>query len=90
MPSAKLKNKLHSHSEICVATEERTTTKNGLLSDAEDQSELSSDFDRSGGVLLEDATTDTTEPAFTGFTINEEYARRFEHNHKRAEKHRCR
>ncbi|KAL9119406.1 MAG: hypothetical protein Q9187_004042 [Circinaria calcarea] len=88
MPSAKLKNTLHSHSETCVATEKQTTTKNVLLSDAEGQSELSSDSDTSGGVLLEDATSDTSGSAFTGFTINEEYARRFEHNHKRAEKHR--
>jgi protein KRI1 len=32
-----------------------------------------------GGVLLDE----------TGFTINEEYARRFEHNKKREELHRC-
>jgi protein KRI1 len=44
-----------------------------------DDSDASSDDESMGGVKLE-------EP---GFKINEEYAKKFEHNSKRAELHRC-
>jgi protein KRI1 len=44
-----------------------------------DNTDSSSSEDESGGALLEEA----------GFKINEEYAKRFEHNKKREELHRC-
>lgn len=37
---------------------------------------------------LLDHTDDDDSDADTGFRVNEEYARRFEHNKKRAEQHR--
>ena len=51
-------------------------SKPNLLDDSDSSS---SEDEPGGGALLE-------EP---GFTINEEYAKRFEHNKKRAELHRC-
>jgi protein KRI1 len=58
--------------------DETTNTKKiNLLQDSDSAS--SSDDESSGGAELEES----------GFKINEEYARRFEHNKKRAELHRC-
>jgi hypothetical protein len=59
---------------------ERPAKRARLLSDSDRDSESSSD--ESGGIALNAGQ----EPLFK---INEEYARRFEHNHKRAELHRC-
>ena len=40
--------------------------------------------------LMEDSDSDSDGGAkIEGFKVNEEYARRFEHNKKREEKHRC-
>lgn len=43
--------------------------------------------------LLEDSDSDSEDGGAqiqdTGFKVNEEYARRFEHNKKREELHRC-
>ena len=90
MPSANLKKTLHLSSDICVATKTPTSKSAGLLSDDDDQSEHSSLSNTSGGVVLRASATGTSDSAFTGFKINEEYARRFEYNQKRADKHRCR
>lgn len=90
MLSAKLKKTLHLSSDTSVATGARTPKSGELFSDDDDQSEHSSLSNTSGGVILRVSTTDTNGPTFTGFKINEEYARRFEYNQKRAEKHRCR
>jgi hypothetical protein len=55
-----------------------TTLKSNLLVDSESSSS-SEDESEAGGAPLEEA----------GFKISEEYAKRFEHNKKREELHRC-
>ena len=71
----------------------------------EDEGELKVKRLKSGGVdkiakpnLLDQSDSSASEADFTGdtnlsgqaFKINEEYARRFEHNKKREELHKCR
>ena len=81
MPSTRPK---HSREQLEVADESpRKRTK--LLMD-DDSSDNSDSSDRSGGVALELKLAPVIE---NGFKVNEEYARRFEHNQRRAEIHRC-
>lgn len=51
------------------------------------------DAKRSKRNLLEDSDSDSddggTQIETSGFKVNEEYAKRFEHNKKREERHRC-
>lgn len=56
-----------------MATEISKTSKRKLLDDSD------SDSDEGGGAPIQDS----------GFGVNQEYARRFEHNKKREEKQRC-
>ena len=51
-----------------------------------DDESSSEDSETSGGIVLDQKSAVTNG---IGFKINEEYARRFEHNQKRAELHRC-
>ncbi|MCJ1387179.1 KRRI-Interacting protein 1 [Xylographa bjoerkii] len=81
MPSAKLK---HPREPSAVSSENpRKRTKLLLDGDTSDEGDLS---DVTGGVGLELDHTHVPEP---GFKVNKEYARRFEHNQRRAEIHRC-
>ena len=79
---------------------ERVSTSNGTRSNRtkvdsqpavpktlldDDMSEDDSGFDRSNGVSL---NLQEESAADLGFKVNEEYARRFEHNKKREELHR--
>lgn len=58
-----------------------------LLQDEDTSDEDSGASGDSGGVAVNGH--DDSLPKFTGFSINEDFARRFEHNKKRAELHRC-
>ena len=51
----------------------------------EDESSDSDGSQMRGVSIINDAAKDCN----TGFTVNEEFARRFEHNKKREELHRC-
>ena len=68
-----------------VENEERPAKRVKLLSD-DDDPEDDSMSNASGGISL---SRQSLEADDTGFKINEEYARRFEHNQKRAELHQC-
>ena len=51
-----------------------------------DDENSDSDGSQMGGVSISNGTAKIRN---TGFTVNEEFARRFEHNKKREELHRC-
>ena len=51
-----------------------------------DNESSDNDSDSAGGVLI---NTDEEDIATDGFTVNQDFARRFEHNKKREELHRC-
>ena len=55
----------------------------------EDDSDNESSSSTSGGVAIDSRANSKKEPDNSGFKVNEEYARRFEHNQRRAEIHRC-
>ncbi len=61
-----------------LATDHKTNKTANLLVDSDSDSG-SEDESEAGGAPLEES----------GFKINEEYAKRFEHNKKREELHRC-
>lgn len=81
MSSAGLKRSRGQDTTIVGRPEKRNK---GLLED--DSSEESDFLDMSGGVTVKhkQSRSDTG-----SFKVNEEYARRFEHNQRRAEIHRC-
>ena len=68
---------------------ERPQKRTRLLSEDEDESDAGNISEGSGevSILQKSYCGDRLEPG--DFKINEEYARRFEHNQRRAEMHRC-
>ena len=81
MPAAKLK-----HSREQSATPKASSRKRLKLLLDDDSLDDGSSSDVMGGVVLK---LDHAPVSENGFRVNEEYARRFEHNQRRAEIHRC-
>lgn len=75
----------HSHSGGSLM-DERPRKRIKLLSSDNESSDSETLFGDTGGVALNTHDIETVEPCFT---VNVEYAKRFEHNQKRAELHRC-
>ncbi|MCJ1438173.1 KRRI-Interacting protein 1, partial [Xylographa pallens] len=80
MPAAKLK-----HSREQSAAPKASSRKRIKLLLEDDSSDDDNSSDVTGGVALK---LDHAPALENGFKVNEEYARRFEHNQRRAEIHR--
>lgn len=72
------------HNTSTLISEERPSKRAKLLLDDDETSDSSSNAP--GGVSINQRTNGKDN---SGFRVNEEYARRFEHNQRRAEIHRC-
>ena len=80
-----LRNADSSHKRKATSTPDSPIPKRTkLLLDNENSD---NDSDASGGVSINGHENDV---ASNGFTVNQDFARRFEHNKKREELHRCR
>ena len=74
---------LEGHHQASIISEEPPRKRARLLSD--EDSDHSSSSDTSGGIPVKQSSGIN---GSLGFKINEEYARRFEHNQRRTELHR--
>ena len=73
------------HNASTLISEERPSKRAKLLLDDDDETSDSSS-NAPGGVSVNQKVDGKDK---SGFRVNEEYARRFEHNQRRAEIHRC-